>query len=61
VVSTNDKAITQLIEAIERNYDEIAAQEGVDDPESILRRTKTKTNRSLTKPIVQLEIQAYSG
>jgi hypothetical protein len=59
VVSANGKAIAQLIEAIEGNYDEIAAQEGVDDPESILRKTKTKIRPSLTEPIVKLEIQAY--
>ena len=43
VVSAKGKAIAQLIEAIERDYDRIAAQEGADDPESILRKIKTKT------------------
>ena len=55
-VSAKGKAIARLIEAIERDYNDIAHQKGIDDAEVILRQTKVRTGpiRSLTpKPLIQ--------
>jgi hypothetical protein len=49
VVSANGKRIARLIEAIERDYNEMAAQRGIDDAETILRQTKTRTGPSRTQ------------
>lgn len=62
VVSANGKRIARLIEAIERDYNEMAAQRGVDDPETILQQTKVRTAPSPTrKSGVKAAIHEYSA
>ena len=61
-ISAKGKDIAQLIKTVERDYDEIAAHVEFNDPESLLRSTKTKGRKGPMKaPIARLEIQAHSG
>ncbi len=61
VVSAKGKGIARLIAVIERDYSEMAAERGLDDPETILRQMKVRTGPRPTKqPVLKPLIQPHS-